>query len=65
MKLRYEFFHCSLEVLKISSGIEEIGGIVWELACCLLIAWLIVFFTLLKGISSLGKVRKKALKKST
>ena len=54
---RHSGLCCSLEVLKISSGIEEIGGIVWELACCLLIAWLVVFFTLIRGISSLGKAR--------
>ncbi|CAD5120558.1 DgyrCDS9124 [Dimorphilus gyrociliatus] len=44
------------QVLKSSSGLDEPGGIVWQLALCLLLAWVIVFVVLLKGISSLGKV---------
>ncbi|XP_078602962.1 sodium- and chloride-dependent glycine transporter 1-like isoform X1 [Branchiostoma floridae x Branchiostoma japonicum] len=43
-------------VLGISSGIEETGTIQWELALCLLGAWVVVFFCLFKGIKSSGKV---------
>ena len=32
------------------------GGIRWELAGCLLLAWIIVFSVLIKGVKSLGKV---------
>jgi len=39
-----------------TDGVENSGGIVWELALCLLLAWVIVFAVLIKGISSLGKV---------
>jgi hypothetical protein len=39
-----------------SDGLENSGTIVWQLALCLLMAWLIVFSVLIKGISSLGKV---------
>ncbi|XP_037904921.1 sodium- and chloride-dependent glycine transporter 1 isoform X2 [Hermetia illucens] len=49
-----EFFH--LEVLKISSGIHEVGGIVWPLFICLVIAWITVFLCILKGVKSVGKV---------
>ena len=40
-----------------SDGIEDMGSVVWQLACCLFISWTIVFLVLIKGISSLGKVR--------
>lgn len=39
-----------------SSGIDEEVYFNWRLACGLLVAWLIVFLCLFKGIQSLGKV---------
>jgi len=39
-----------------SDDIGDSGTIVWQLALCLLLCWLIVFFVLIKGIGSLGKV---------
>ena len=35
----------------------DIGKLKWELCLCLLAAWLMVYFALLKGIKSSGKVR--------
>ena len=46
----------SNQVLNMSDGLENMGGISWRLALCLLLSWLIVFLVLIKGISSLGKV---------
>lgn len=43
-------------VLEQSDSIDNIGGVSWRLALCLLFAWLIVFVVLLRGIKSLGKV---------
>ncbi|XP_041081434.1 sodium- and chloride-dependent GABA transporter 3-like [Polyodon spathula] len=43
-------------VLGISSGIEHIGGLRWELAGCLLLAWIICYFCIWKGPKSTGKV---------
>ncbi|XP_073682083.1 sodium- and chloride-dependent GABA transporter 3 [Garra rufa] len=43
-------------VLRISSGIEEVGSLRWELALCLLIAWVICYFCIWKGPKSTGKV---------
>ncbi len=43
-------------ILKKSSGIEEDGGIVWQLVVSLLVAWLIVFAMVLKGIEVSGKL---------
>lgn len=44
------------QVIKMSSGIDEPGNVVWQLALCLLLAWTLVFLILIKGIASLGKV---------
>ncbi|XP_069131670.1 sodium- and chloride-dependent glycine transporter 2-like [Argopecten irradians] len=44
------------KVLDISSSIETIGNIKWELALGLLSAWLMVFLCLIKGIKTSGKV---------
>lgn len=44
-------------VLGQSSGIEETGGVRWSLALCLVLAWIIVFLCLSKGVQSSGKVR--------
>ena len=49
--------NCSEHMLKISSGIDHITGIRWELAGCLLLAWIIVYCALWKGIKSIGKVK--------
>jgi solute carrier family 6 amino acid transporter-like protein 5/7/9/14 len=43
-------------VLKISDGIETMGGIQWELFGCLFLAWVLVALCLVKGIKSSGKV---------
>ncbi|XP_048400577.1 sodium- and chloride-dependent neutral and basic amino acid transporter B(0+)-like isoform X2 [Stegostoma tigrinum] len=42
-------------VLHRTSSMDEAGGIVWYLALCLLLAWLIVGAALSKGIKSSGK----------
>jgi hypothetical protein len=43
-------------VLGLSAGIEETGEIRLPLALCLLLAWIIVFLCLCKGVQSSGKV---------
>ncbi|XP_072017753.1 sodium- and chloride-dependent neutral and basic amino acid transporter B(0+)-like [Amphiura filiformis] len=43
-------------VLRQADNMNETGGVVWQLALCLLFAWLIVFGCLIKGIKSSGKV---------
>uniref|UniRef100_A0A3Q2XZX5 Solute carrier family 6 member 6b n=1 Tax=Hippocampus comes TaxID=109280 RepID=A0A3Q2XZX5_HIPCM len=44
------------KVLDMSSGIEDIGPIKWDLALCLLLVWVICFFCIWKGVKSTGKV---------
>ncbi|XP_028430646.1 sodium- and chloride-dependent GABA transporter 2 isoform X1 [Perca flavescens] len=43
-------------VLGISQGIEEIGSLRWELVLCLLLAWILCYFCVWKGVRSTGKV---------
>ncbi|XP_072017750.1 sodium- and chloride-dependent glycine transporter 2-like [Amphiura filiformis] len=43
-------------VLRESPSMNETGTIVWQLALTLLLAWIIVFLCLIKGIKSSGKV---------
>ncbi|XP_015206572.2 sodium- and chloride-dependent neutral and basic amino acid transporter B(0+) [Lepisosteus oculatus] len=42
--------------LRRSSGLDETGEVVWHLALCLLLSWIIVGAALYKGIKSSGKV---------
>ena len=46
-------------MLEISEGIHEMGDIRWELAGCLLLAWVLVYCALWKGIKSIGKVKSQ------
>ncbi|MGH0149959.1 UNVERIFIED_CONTAM: hypothetical protein FKN15_027690 [Acipenser sinensis] len=43
-------------VLSISSGIDDMGVVKWDLALCLLAVWVICFFCIWKGVKSTGKV---------
>uniref|UniRef100_A0A4W4EHH7 Transporter n=1 Tax=Electrophorus electricus TaxID=8005 RepID=A0A4W4EHH7_ELEEL len=49
---------CSERVLGVvnSHGLQDPGPVRWELALCLLAAWVIIFLCMLKGIRSSGKV---------
>lgn len=44
------------KVLSLSAGVGEPGSVKWDLALCLLLAWVIVYFCIWKGIRSSGKV---------
>ncbi|KAJ8022595.1 Sodium- and chloride-dependent glycine transporter 2 [Holothuria leucospilota] len=46
----------SIRVRKESSSMQETGGIVWEVALCLLLSWFTIFCCLVKGIKTSGKV---------
>lgn len=45
-------------VLNISSGIEKLGNIQGDLSLCLLLAWVLCYFCVWKGVKSTGKVRR-------
>ncbi|KAH0617058.1 hypothetical protein JD844_028672 [Phrynosoma platyrhinos] len=42
--------------LKITDGIHNLGTVRWELALCLLLAWIVCYFCIWKGVKSTGKV---------
>ena len=44
------------KVLHISDGIENLGALKWDLTLCLLLAWILVYVCICKGIKSSGKV---------
>ena len=46
----------SRKVLRKTSGIEETGEMLWDLALCSLLSWFIIFLVLSKGVETLGKV---------
>ncbi|KAL7827900.1 hypothetical protein AOLI_G00310520 [Acnodon oligacanthus] len=43
-------------VLRVSPGIDQMGSLNWDLALCLLIAWVMCYFCIWKGVKSAGKV---------
>ncbi|XP_049808868.1 sodium- and chloride-dependent GABA transporter 1-like [Schistocerca nitens] len=43
-------------VLQVSAGIDELGGPQWELAGCLLLAWVLVYLIIWRGLHQSGKV---------
>ncbi|XP_045204614.2 sodium- and chloride-dependent taurine transporter-like isoform X2 [Mercenaria mercenaria] len=44
------------KVLDISEGVQELGMIKWDICLCLILAWIVVYFCIWKGIRSSGKV---------
>lgn len=42
----------------LSGGIENVETINWQLAVCLLVAWMAVFLCSFKGIKTSGKVEQ-------
>jgi solute carrier family 6 GABA transporter-like protein 6/8/11/12/13 len=44
------------KVLQMSEGIDNLGVIRWELAACLILAWILVYFSMWKSVKSSGKV---------
>ncbi|KAJ7379137.1 hypothetical protein OS493_017635 [Desmophyllum pertusum] len=43
-------------ILKISDGISNMGNVSWQIVLCLILAWIIVYLCLIKGVASSGKV---------
>ncbi|XP_014670558.1 PREDICTED: sodium- and chloride-dependent taurine transporter-like [Priapulus caudatus] len=43
------------KVLQISSGVDDLGSLRWELVLCLILAWVICYFCIWKGVKSSGK----------
>lgn len=43
-------------MLQVSEGIDHLGVIRWELAACLILAWILVYFAIWKSVKSSGRV---------
>lgn len=43
-------------MLRRSDAIEDTGSLQWDLVLCLLLAWIVCYLCVLKGIKSSGKV---------
>ncbi|KAM6169647.1 sodium- and chloride-dependent transporter XTRP3 isoform 2-T2 [Rhynchocyon petersi] len=48
------------KTLNISPSIQENGGVQWEPALCLILAWLVVYLCILRGTESTGKLEQLA-----
>ncbi|XP_028164676.1 sodium- and chloride-dependent glycine transporter 1-like [Ostrinia furnacalis] len=48
-----EFFH--IRLLRMSSSINEVGGIVWPVFWCNVICWVVVYLCICNGVKSVGK----------
>ncbi|XP_041350515.1 sodium-dependent serotonin transporter-like [Gigantopelta aegis] len=51
-----EYFERQVLELQKSTGIDDLGSVKWSLALCLLLTFLIIYFSLWKGIKQSGKV---------
>ncbi|XP_031845957.2 sodium-dependent dopamine transporter isoform X2 [Nomia melanderi] len=51
-----EYFNRAILELHESQGLHDLGAIKWDIALCLLVVYLICYFSLWKGISTSGKV---------
>lgn len=47
------------KMLQQTSGVEESGVLRWELFLILILAWIIIYFCIFKGVKSTGKVRQQ------
>lgn len=50
---QYYWYH---EALRVSPSLNESGGVTWHLALTLLLAWIVVWLCMMKGVQSAGKV---------
>uniref|UniRef100_A0A671EZ34 Solute carrier family 6 member 20 n=1 Tax=Rhinolophus ferrumequinum TaxID=59479 RepID=A0A671EZ34_RHIFE len=48
------------KTLNISPSIQDSGGVQWEPALCLILAWLVVYLCILRGTASTGKLEQLA-----
>ncbi|XP_072026675.1 sodium- and chloride-dependent taurine transporter-like [Amphiura filiformis] len=51
-----EFWERKILQVHLSSGIDDVGTINWQLMISLIVAWIIVFLIICKGVKSSGKV---------
>lgn len=47
------------KMLEQTSGVEDTGVLRWDLFLILILAWILIYFCIFKGVKSTGKVREK------
>ncbi|KAL6447806.1 hypothetical protein ACFW04_000140 [Cataglyphis niger] len=52
----HEYFNRAILELHESEGLHDLGAIKWDITLCLLVVYLVCYFSLWKGISTSGKV---------
>lgn len=52
--------HPRRHVLQIhrSKGLQDLGGISWQLALCIMLIFTVIYFSIWKGVKTSGKVRR-------
>ena len=45
-------------MLEQTNGVEEAGEVRWELLLILILAWILIYLCIFKGVKSTGKVRE-------
>lgn len=57
------FFFSRRHVLQIhrSKGLQDLGGISWQLALCIMLIFTVIYFSIWKGVKTSGKVRRTLL----
>ena len=55
-KVGYTAYYWYHENLEISDSMAESGGLRWHLCLVLLLAWIIVYSVMMKGLAAAGKV---------
>ncbi|KAJ8045966.1 Creatine transporter [Holothuria leucospilota] len=51
-----EFWERKILQIHLSTGIDDLGGINWQLMLCLMGSWVLVYLCICKGVKSSGKV---------
>ena len=44
-----------------SKGLQDLGGISWQLALCIMLIFTVIYFSIWKGVKTSGKVRRTLL----
>ena len=51
----FKFHSISRRILQISNGVNESGDLNWEMGACLLVAWILLYFSIRKSVRWSGK----------
>lgn len=55
------FLYLRYRMLQQTSGVDEIGTIRMELCLLLILAWILIYLCIFKGVKSTGKVHEREM----